>query len=127
MSIEIEAKGQCAWCLQRDRQAFALICPEHVNSYRNLLDELQRDIQALCRAVGEFDGARPESPQVLINICAKRAQCQLAALQAAKGVLDCIAINGPGDYIVAMAHDALAQIHKAEKRQRRQRQDGEQG
>ena len=72
-SEQIETVGQCAWCLQRDRQAFALVCPEHVNQWRVLLDDLQRDIQALCRAVGEFDGARPETPQVVLQICTDKA------------------------------------------------------
>ena len=56
---EVTVEGQCAWCLKRQRQAFALVCPEHVSDWRNTLDDLQRDIKALCRAVGEFDGARP--------------------------------------------------------------------
>lgn len=69
----VEVRGQCAWCLQSDRQAFALLCPEHVSHWRDLLNDLQTDIQALCRAVGEFDGARPESPQIVLRICTERA------------------------------------------------------
>jgi hypothetical protein len=37
------------------------------------------------------------------------------ALAAARDVLDCIAINGPGDYLVSMATDALARMHELEE------------
>lgn len=70
---EIEVQGHCAWCLQRDRQAFALVCPAHVSDWRQYQDDLLADIRALCRAVGEFDGARPESPSVVMRICIERA------------------------------------------------------
>lgn len=84
---ERSREGQCAWCLQGERQAFALICPEHLNNYRTLLDDLQRDIKALCRAVGEFDGARPESPQVVLEICTERASLLRERLATVEAVL----------------------------------------
>lgn len=34
-----------------------------------------------------------------------------AALEQAKHVLDCIAINGSGDYLIPLATDAIARMH----------------
>ena len=48
----------------------------------------------------------------MLQICAQRASALREALEAAKPVLDCIAINGPGDYLTPMANDALARMHK---------------
>ena len=90
MASDEQANGQCGWCLQRERQAFALICPEHISEWRNSLDEMQRGIQVLCRAVGEFDGARPESPQMVLEICTQRVErltAELAAAQAREQAL----------------------------------------
>ena len=81
----VGVKGQCAWCLQSDLQAFALVCPDHVSDWRNSLHEIQEDIRALCRAVGEFDGARPDSPQMVLKICTERARQQREQLAEALG------------------------------------------
>lgn len=85
---KVQVQGQCAWCLQSAQQAFALVCPQHVSDWFQRQDDILADIRALCRAVGEFDGARPESPRVVMLICIERIVEWRQRAEAAEAKID---------------------------------------
>lgn len=74
--------------VERDREL------RRADAIREELDTIQADLRRFCRLVGEFDGARPESPAAVFDKCLLNVEAMLAVVRHADAYCQCVAEFG---------------------------------